>query len=266
MRKFLAYFHNSISDALVYRATGFIWMLNDLGPALVMIIFWLAAFQTKDTIAGYTLSSMVFYYFGVMMINSLIATHPQYFMSEEIRSGAFSNYLVKPVKLAVYKLASALAWRAIRVIFFIPIILILWQLFPAQLTHLSFSLTTLVLFIFSLSLSLLINFFIKMILGLTTIWFTEAGWLFLSFNIVASLFSGEMIPLDLLPSNIIAVNNFLPFKYLVYFPLSLILNKISTAKELFFGLSIEVFWVIFFYCFYRLVLRRGIKNYCAYGG
>jgi len=266
MRKFLAYFHNSISDALVYRATGFIWILNDLGPALVMIIFWAAAFQTKGIIAGYTLSSITLYYFGVMMINSLISTHPHYFLSEEIRSGAFSNYLVKPIKLAVYKLASALSWRAVRVIFFIPLILILWQVFPAQSTHLSFSLITLVLFIFSLSLSLLINFFIKMILGLTTIWFTEAGWLFLSFNIVASLFSGDMIPLDLLPSGLMAVNNFLPFKYLVYFPLSLILNKISTVKELFLGLTIEFFWVIFFYLLYRLVLRRGIKNYCAYGG
>ncbi|MDZ7587299.1 MAG: ABC-2 family transporter protein [Patescibacteria group bacterium] len=89
MRKFWAFFKISLSDAFTYRVTGVIWMLNDLGPALVMIIFWLAAFQTKDTISGYTLSSMVFYYFGVMLINSLVTTHPHYFLSEEIRSGAF---------------------------------------------------------------------------------------------------------------------------------------------------------------------------------
>ena len=105
-----------------------------------------------------------------------------------------------------------------------------------------------------------------MILGLTTIWFTEAGWLFLSFNIIASLFSGDMIPLDLLPSGLVAVNNFLPFKYLIYFPLSIILNRVSNVNEQILGLLIGLGWVIFFYLLYRLVLRRGVKNYCAYGG
>lgn len=45
MRKFLAYFHMALADALAYRATGFIWMLNDTIPALVFLIFWLAVFQ-----------------------------------------------------------------------------------------------------------------------------------------------------------------------------------------------------------------------------
>jgi ABC-2 type transport system permease protein len=266
MRKFLAYFHNSFSDALVYRATGIIWLLNDIGPALVMIIFWLAAFQTKESISGYNLSSIAFYYFGVAGISSLVTTHPQYILADEIRTGAFSNYLVKPIQLAVYKLAGGLSWRVIRILFFIPAILILWQLMSINLPFLNFNFTTLVIFSLSLILSLLITFFIKMILGLTAIWFTESGWLFMSFEIISGFFSGELIPLDLFPPTVIAVNNLLPFKYMIYFPLSLILNRISTFNEQVTGLLIGFGWVIFFYAFYRLVLKQGIKNYCAYGG
>ena len=105
-----------------------------------------------------------------------------------------------------------------------------------------------------------------MILGLTTIWFTEAGWLFNSFNIIAGLFGGELIPLDLLPQALLTVNNWLPFKYMLYFPLSLILNRVNQPSELIMGLLLGCFWATFFYWLYRLVLKRGIKNYCAYGG
>jgi len=266
MRKFWAYFKVSMSDAFVYRATGIIWLLNDLGPALVMIIFWLAAFQGKNSIAGYDFNSMAFYYFGVMAINSLVTTHPHYFLSEEIRSGAFSNYLVKPIKLAVYKFSSAFAWRSIRVLFFIPAIFIFWNLMSIKLPSLNLSFITLFIFFISLILSLLITFFIKMILGLTTIWFTEPGWLFISFEIISSFFSGELIPLDLFPSSVIAVNNFLPFKYMIYFPLTLILNRVTLIQDQIFGLLIGLGWVIFFYLLYCLVLKKGIKNYCAFGG
>lgn len=266
MRKFLVYFRIAVADALVYRASGFIWMLNDIGPALVALFFWLAVFKTHVAIGGYTVASIVFYYFGVMLINSLVATHPQHFLSDEIRSGAFSNYLVKPIHLAVFKIAGAISWRAVRVLFFLPAILILWWLFSSTLRGLSFSVLNLCLFAVSLLAAFLINFFIKMILGLTTIWFTEAGWLFNSFNIIAGLFGGELIPLDLLPQALLTVNNWLPFKYMLYFPLSLILNRVNQPSELIGGLLLGFFWTIFFYWLYRLVLKRGIKNYCAYGG
>ncbi len=266
MRKFLAFYKVALSDALVYRATGFIWMLNDIGPAMVALFFWLAVFKTHLTIGGYAVASIVFYYFGVMLINSLVATHPQYILSDEIRTGVFSNYLVKPINLAVFKIASAISWRTVRVLFFLPAILILWWLFSSALQGLSFSALNLCLFVVSLFAAFLINFFIKMILGLTAIWFTESGWLFNSFTIISGLFSGELIPLDLLPQTLLTVNNWLPFKYMLYFPLSLILNRVNQTSELIGGLLLACFWATFFYWLYRLVLKRGIKNYCACGG
>lgn len=249
----------TLADAFAYRATGFIWMLNDTIPALVFLIFWLAAFQTQSSIGGYSSGQMIIYYLGVMLINNLVSTQPQYFLSDEIRSGAFSNYLVKPVNLGLIKMVSGVSWRLVRALFFLPLLLVIWHFFPVKLTHLG-------IFIFSLILAFLINFFIKLILGLTTIWLIEAGWLFFSFEIFSSLFSGEVIPLDLFPKSLIMVNNWLPFKYLLYFPLSLILNRPISDREIVIGFSIQLFWLIFFYCLYRFVFRRGVKSYCAYGG
>mgnify|MGYP001596238871 FL=1 len=266
MRKLLAYFRVHLSEALVYRATGFIWLLNDIGPAIVALLFWLAAFQDQSLIAGYTVASMSLYYFGVMAINALIVPYPEYNLVEEIRSGSFSNYLVKPINLIIFKMCDMLAWRIPRVFYLLPLIFILNHFSSGKQDQVSLNLITLGVFMVSLCLSFLLMFFIKMILALMAIWFTESGWLFFSFEIFSSLFSGELVPLSFLPGSVQMGNNWLPFKYFLSFPLLIVLQKINSSDEIGLGLLTQLFWVILGYLAYRFILNRGIKNYCAYGG
>ena len=265
MKKLLAYFRVAITDALIYRAEGIIWMLNDVGPAVIALIFWLAAFQTQTSFAGYTFSQILIYYLGIMFINNVINTQPQFFLSKEIRSGDFSNYLLKPINLTMFKFASNTSWRLVRLIFFLPILFLVARLFNLDGQMFQFFLSRLGLIIISLLLAFGINFFLKLTLGLTTIWFEESSWLFFGFEILTSFLSGELIPLDFFPAGLIAVNNFLPFKYLLYFPLSILLNRLSDW-ELFYGLMFQLAWCLFAYGLYRLVLRRGSRVYSAYGG
>jgi len=266
MRRFLAYFRQSLADAFIYRATGFIWMLTDIAPALIMLLFWLAAFRGRPVVAGYTPAAMIVYYFGVMLINNLVSFQPQYFLSDEIRTGAFSNYLVKPISLTAYKLAGGLCWRLVRLIFFLPSMLVIGMLFSQELQKLDFRQLNFSLFLAGLALAFLINFFLKLVLGLLTFWFLEAGWIFFTFEVLTSFFSGEAVPLDLFPQSLNLVNNLLPFKYLLYFPLSLLLGRVGSGQELLLNFSLAVFWTIAAYGLYRLVLKKGIKNYCAFGG
>lgn len=266
MRKFWAYFQMAVADALVYRAEGIIWMLVEVSEPLVALIFWLAAFKTHSAIANYTLSSMVLYYFGVMFINNLVATHPQYDIAEEIRSGSFSNYLLRPINFVSYKIAGGASWRVVRVLFFMPLLLLLVPIFKIDIGTLDLSPVRLLLILISLTMAFYLHFFFKLVLGLAAIWFTEAGWLFISFSIVNSFFSGDLIPLDLFPAKMLVVANWLPFKYLTYFPLTLGLNRLTQPREIFLGLAIQFGWCLSFYLLYRWVWRAGSKTYSAYGG
>ena len=152
MKKLLAYFRVGIIDAFIYRAEGIIWMLNDAGPAIIALIFWSAAFQTQANFAGYTFSQILIYYLGIMFINNVINTQPQFFLSEEIRSGDFSNYLLKPINLTMFKFASNSSWRLVRLIFFIPMLLLVAKLFGLDGQMFQFSLSRLALIIISLAL------------------------------------------------------------------------------------------------------------------
>lgn len=266
MRKFLAFLHTDFQNAIFYRATGFIWFLSDIGPALIIILFWFAAYQTKSNISGYSLNDMIIYYLGVMVINSLIVAHPEYYLANQIQQGEFSNYLLKPINLLTSKIAGEIAWKIMRLIYLVPTLFIILKILSSSLIRLSLSWPTLILVIISLIFTFFMYTFIKTVLGLTAIWFGEPRWLFYSFDILVTLLSGELIPLDLFPQVLIKLSNYLPFKYFLYFPLSMLLGKLTSPIEMIIGLTTQLAWLILFFLLYKLTLHQGVKRYSAYGG
>src|SRR3989344_4941426 len=134
MRKYWLIYKLNLAQAFIYRTTGFIWFLADFGPTLVLVIFWLAAFQTRQLIAGYSLAQMLLYYVGVSFVATIVIPHPHWWIKDQILSGQFSSvYLLKPVKLFWERLAAQVAWRTIRLVFVIPAILIISRLLAPYL-------------------------------------------------------------------------------------------------------------------------------------
>ncbi|MCA9217360.1 MAG: ABC-2 family transporter protein, partial [Planctomycetales bacterium] len=77
--------------------------------------------------------------------------------------------------------------------------------------------------------------------------------------------SGHMFPLDMLPEPWNEIVEWLPLRYLAYFPAAVFLEKIE-GPDLIRGLIIEVAWIVFFICLSRAMLSRGIKRYSGFGG
>ena len=76
--------------------------------------------------------------------------------------------------------------------------------------------------------------------------------------------SGHMIPLDWLGEFGTWVQ-YLPFKYLAYFPAAIMLGKFSHA-ELLREISIEICWVAGLLVANRVAFARGVRRYGAFGG
>lgn len=266
MRKLLAYFRVHLSEALVYRATSFIWFFADFGPSLVLVIFWLAAYQSRQFIAGYSLSQMLLYYFGVSIISSVIIPHPHWWLKDQILYGQFAGiFLLKPVNLFWERLAAQLSWRTIRLLFVIPASIILFKLIAPSVGQFDLSLPRLGWLVLALLLSFTGQMFFKICLGLSAIWFGEIAWLVNFWDFSMALFGGAYFPLNLYPAWVQTVSSFLPWRYFFYFPLSIFLGQVDPAGMLkgFFGLG---FWLLIGGLTYHLVLTRGIKKYSAFGG
>ena len=122
-----------------------------------------------------------------------------------------------------------------------------------------------VVFVSSLLLSFLLGFFLEACIGLVGFWFLEVTSLGFIYMLMNFLLSGHMFPLELLPGSIGAIVNFLPFKYLAYFPAAVFLGKID-GTEMYIGLAVEIAWVLFFFVLARVFWNRGVKRYSGFGG
>jgi len=72
------------------------------------------------------------------------------------------------------------------------------------------------------------------------------------------------VPLTLMPKLIQDIAQFLPFQLLIYFPIQLILGKLSSA-QITQGYVIGSIWLIAAITVFNWVWRNGVKRYSAVG-
>jgi ABC-2 type transport system permease protein len=123
---------------------------------------------------------------------------------------------------------------------------------------------TLIAFMLALVGAWLLSFLIQYINGLLAFWITQAVAVFDLWFGLWTIFSGYLIPLELLPSGVRQAAYWLPFRYQLAVPLEIITGRLRGA-ELWSSFGLQVFWIVAMYGLYRVLWRRGIKKYSAVG-
>jgi ABC-2 type transport system permease protein len=117
----------------------------------------------------------------------------------------------------------------------------------------------------SLIMAFFLGFFFEACVGLVAFWFLEISSLLFIVMSLNYFLSGHMVPLVLLSPWIRAILELLPFQYLAYFPSMVLLGKVAPA-ELAHGLVLQFAWLVGFVILSRLLYRRGLRRYSAFGG
>lgn len=268
VKKYWHVINVGIQNTLVYRVNFLFRATFALIPLMATIYLWRAIFSSKEggpTVSGYTLAGMISYYLLVTIVDALTAvTEDDWQIAADIREGNINQFLLKPIDYLWYRLCLFTANRLIYVVVaLIPVSLFIlyqrqyfvppadWAVFP--------------LFIFTLALTALLQFFMSYTMALLAFWVLEVStfiFILFAFEYIAG---GHMFPLDILPAWAAAVLKFTPFPYQMFFPVSVYLGRV-TGAEMWLGVGIQFFWVVFFYALARLVWSRGIRKYTAVGG
>src|SRR5688572_31195908 len=86
-----------LAEQFAYRAEFVIWMLTSTMP-LVMLALWTSvAAEGGGTFGQYTSSGFVAYYLSTMVVRNLTGNWVLWQMNDEIRRGALSMRLLRPV-------------------------------------------------------------------------------------------------------------------------------------------------------------------------
>lgn len=255
-------FSTEFALATEYRAETIIWMLSGT-LSLVMMLVWMA--QAAATPGGqtndYTPAAFAAYFLSSWMVVQLQVVWVAWELDFEIRHGALSPKLLRPLDPMWQHLAGHVTERLVR---FLPmlglVVLFAWlsgAVFTAQWWSYPVGLV-LVLLGFGA------RFLWEYTIGLLAFWtdsstsFGDLVWL-----LYAAL-GGLFAPLAFYPEWVQDVARWTPFPYMLGLPAQLLAGKASLEQAAQ-GAVVLMTWLVVFW-FVRLgVWRAGLKKYGAVG-
>lgn len=258
--KYAALMRRSLAAMFEYRASMLIWMLINVMP-LVMLAVWFSMSE-GGPIAGYTQTDFVSYYLLLAFVQQMTNVWVIYELDYEIRHGDLSIKLLHPLNPLHDYLSTNLADKILRPFALIPLALIAWLIFPA--IHYDVTPLNLVLFVVAMAAAWLIRFISQYIFGLLAFWVSDSMTLNDIWFALSEMLGGMIAPLDLFPPNVTAVANWLPFRFMLSFPVEIVSGRL-TPIGLASGFAAMIFWVVLSVIVYRWVWRRGIRQFSAFG-
>ena len=269
----------ALEERLVYRGDFALGTLMRFLPIITQIFLWYAIFDSIGAvetevgsqikavqIGGFGFREMVAYYL-VTMIARAFSSMPGLAsgIALQIRDGEIKRYLIQPIDLIGFlllnRIAHKLAYYAVAIAPFALVFFLCRDYFVEGWPPLN----VLVAFTASLVMGFMIGFFLEAAIGMIGFWFLEVSSLLFVYMLFSFFLSGHMFPLTLLPDGIETFVNFLPFKYLAYFPAAIFLGKIP-AEDLPREMAIEALWLAFFIIVCRIAYSKGVNRYSGYGG
>lgn len=241
-------------------------------PIVTQIFLWSAIFEavkasnsSSQTIVGYSYQDMVAYYL-LTMLSRAFSSMPALAsgIAGQVRDGQIKKYLIQPIDLLSFLLLSRIAHKlAYYSVAILPFGFVFWlcgDYFPPWPNF-----TIVLCYLASLVMGFALGFFLEATIGLVSFWFLEVTSLLFVYMLLSFFLSGHMFPLDFLPEPWNYIVEWLPLRYLAYFPAAVWLGKIQ-GPELVRGLLIEVCWIVFFVIAARVMLKRGVRRYSGFGG
>lgn len=262
MNKYWAYFKGNIKNVLTYRGPMLVWVLSSLLNTFIMLIVWQAT-SGGTTFGGYTKSELISYYLVSMGIQWINSWFPFYWVSEAIQDGSIVHMLVRPASLFWSIYFAEAGWRVISAPLGIIVALLLALNFSQYLVFPT-DIATWILFMLSLGLSIFVICSFSICMALLAFFFTHITVIDAFHWSARYLLGGQGIPFSFLTGFIQILALFLPFRYMLSFPLEIYFKKLS-PDQILIGFGMSLFWVVGLSLVYKLMLSKGIRSYTAFG-
>lgn len=263
MSKYLQVIKNTWSEMVTYRVNFLMWRVRMVLQFLTIYLLWAAIMPKENPLFGYTYSLMLTYILGTALLSSLVFASRSYEIGDDINQGNLSNFLLRPLNYFLFWLAKDVGDKAMNIIFSIVELTIIF-LFVRPPFFIQTSLQYLTPFLLAVGLALILWFIFNILIGLIGFWSEETWAPRFILMIVISFSAGGLFPLDILPSQIFSFLQFLPFSYLLYFPLKIYLGQLNTISIVS-GFFIALVWIVLLYFLTRTIWLVGLKTYTAAG-
>jgi ABC-2 type transport system permease protein len=233
--------------------------------AVILFIFlqlWRATFagSGQERLGDLSLAQMVWY---LAMTEGMVMSRPRISneVDQDVRSGALSVQLLRPLEYPLAKLAASFGERLVRFGLIAGTGCLIALVFVGTIP---FNLEGLGLFALMLPIALFLDNLGFLLVGLCAFWFEDTSGLTLIYSRMTMILGGMLIPLELFPEVAQPILRWLPFSSIVYAPARLFVHpsfEFFGAAIVRQGLSLLVLGALVI-----LVYRAGLKQIQSNGG
>ncbi|HMB23892.1 MAG: ABC transporter permease [Chloroflexota bacterium] len=246
-----------------YRANLLMYLLYWLVSPIIYLAVWTSIAQSKGSVNGLTANDFVTYYMTLLIVDQLTSNIVIHTFAYKIQDGSLSGELVRPIHPMLNNaLVNNIAFKALIIMGFIPVWIVLFFLYRPDYS--TVSLTGILLAVPAVILGFLVGFLLSATITSIAFWTTRVYSIHEFYFALILLFSGQFVPLSLMPKLIQNIAQYLPFQLLIYYPIQLILGKLSSA-QIVQGFVVGLIWLVIASLAFNWIWRNGIKRYSAVG-
>jgi ABC-2 type transport system permease protein len=249
-----------VAETLAYRAEFLVWILTTTQP-LIMLGLWTSVARLQP-FARYSSADFVAYFLAALIVRQLTGNWVAWQMSEDIRSGAMAMRLLRPVHPFFAYAVSHAAAIPFRSIIALPVAVTL--LVSSGGSALTSDPLRLALVIPSIALAWLITFALMFVIGALAFFLTQTMAIANLYFALYSLFSGYLMPLELL-GPVARLARWLPFRFMLSAPVEL-MTRTQHRDDLVRLLGGQAAWAAITLAAALVLWRRGVRRFEAVGG
>lgn len=259
-------FNLAMQSAMEYRANFLLSLLSGIFVIVIQFFVWTAIYQSSlsNEMFGYQYNQMIVYIIMAGIFTKVMETGFEWEVAADIKEGGLSRFLVQPIRYMPYRIMNFLGKKLIQLILVCGISAVLFAVIGVTI-GVPFYFSQLPWMLLAVMFALLLNCLIFYCISALAFWVTEISAIFVGLGVVSSILSGGIFPLDVFGDRIQQIFCFLPFQYVIYFPLNMITGKYSNA-EIMNGMLLQLLWITIFYLLANFLWRIGMKKYIAVGG
>lgn len=263
MKPYLSMVKGVFITWIIYRFSFFFTLLGNLLYMTLIFFLWKSIYHGAESIHGMTFKQAFIYLALAGSLFVLFKNYTDWNISNRVVDGSLIMDLIKPVDFQYITLARTAGVTLFNFIMItIPSVLVLFVAFRAEM---QFGLG-LLFFPLGILMAFLISFALDFAVGLTS-FYTESLWgISMTKEIITSILSGALIPLQFFPDAAQRILRFLPFQAIYNIPLTMVVSPNLNVLYYLQVMAVQAFWVLALFAFCRWFYARSSKVLNLSGG
>lgn len=246
-----------------YRANLLMYLLYWLVSPIIYLAVWTSIANSKGSVNGLTANDFVTYYMTLLIVDQITSNIVIHTFGYKIQDGSLSGELIRPIHpMLTNALVNNISFKMLTILGFIPIWIVLFFLYKPDFS--SVTLNGILLAIPAMMIGFFIGFLLSATITSLAFWTTRVYSIHEFYYALILLFSGQFVPLTLMPRVIQDIAQYLPFQFLIYYPIQLILGKLTQA-QIVQGFITSSIWLVVAITLFNFVWRNGVKRFSAVG-